>query len=91
MNRSITVQLTGNAHMSFDIIHSLLENDVLTITSRSTSIPKEVIEKKRPLKEGDAMTIVGIVADPETDLFSVVNKAISQINALYPASARIID
>lgn len=68
---AMKLQLTGAAHRNFDSLHSLLENDFLTITSRGSS-------------DLTMTTDLRIIAGYGTDLPDVVGKAVEKINTLYP-------
>lgn len=86
----VVVILSGEAHIHFDCIHHWLDNSMLSILSRETSVSKEALEKKRPLLVSDIVTRVEVGCSNDVILLTLVKKAVQQINAEFPNCAEII-
>ena len=86
----MTVHLTGLAHTRFSEIHSFLENTKLAITSRRSTVPQEVLEHQRELREGDISTLVDVVSNPDVNLMDLVKAGVKAINTRFPDSAAIV-
>jgi len=89
MQLKITVDLSGKARENFNEIHKYLENDFLTITSRSTWISPE--DRKDPDWQIDHMkTRLQIVGDRNINLKQTVQTAVDNINKIYPNTVEIM-
>ena len=80
----MVVILSGLAHLNFSDIHNFLENDKLTIVSKTPWIH----QSKEPKVE-NVETRLQIVGDQTSDVRKLVENGVREINKKFPNSARI--